>query len=571
MIEVKYLDIPPEIEEKLSFTCENIGENASAEKLTFLEKEPLWATTEYFGWPLDGSRRLLKETESTTLWSRDFSATESGYLGASVLGGAVLNSRSTAVKDGPFLEVVVSEPVTVPGITFEFSPEEDRWCSTVELTVYRGEEMVEKQTLHPDNPRWCYALAESFDRLTVRLLETSVPGCYAKLNRLYLGRVLVYSHGELESVKLVNEADPTLSELTVDTMTVELRDLQERQLLPRKDQRIELYRDGRLLVSYGIESFSRQEKNRYTLRCRSAVGQLEDTFLGGIYENAPIESVLEQILEGLEVQVEECLKDVRISGYLPVCTRRQALQQVAFAAGALVSTRGTRGILLRGIARQVDGSFQTQMLFRDGVVQTDSGVSRLEAVAHKYTPTQTRETLVDGEHFSGENVLLTFDTPHHSYTITGGRITEQGANHIRLTANGAVTVTACTYSHTTVRHIRDLASRGAFSADRIEKVEAATLIHSGNVQALLDRLDGVYALRQTLTQTVVVNGQFAGQRVALTDPFGDMLKGYITEMESNLTPGGQTARITLLGQQASPETEVRYAGMFYAGDQEVAL
>lgn len=568
MIELQYLDIDPSIEKKLTYSAQNVQNTAAVTTLCTGGTAPLYATCEWFGWPLDGHRKLLKDGQMP-LWSQSFSGGRSGCLGAGALGGFTLNSADATLDTPPVVEVQISQACTVPGITFVFSPEEDRWCEKMEITFYRGQTVVHSAIVYPDAPRWILpAPGYSFDRLTVRLLETDTPGAYAKLRGLYLGRALVFSHRETESVRLINEADPTLDTLTVDTMTVDVQDLQQWGLEPQKDQTMELYRDGQLLASHRIENCSRREKHRYTIRCRSLVGQLEGTFLGGMYENMPLETLLSKILKNVEFEVEAPLKQTKISGYLPVCTCRQALQQVAFAVGAVVSTRGTRGVRLCRVSDRVSGVFLAEDQFRDGGVETAAGVSRVEVVAHKYTPTREEVTLIDGEYYKGSDILLTFTEPYHSYQLSGGTILAQGVNYVRLSASGEITLKACTYRHTMVHHSR---SYDPDYGDQVRKVEQATLIHDGNVHQVLDRLGQVYAFRQTLNQTMVVTDQYAGQQVALTDPFGGMMKGYITAMECELTPGGQTAWITLLGQRQTPEIAVGYAGMLYAGEKEEML
>lgn len=571
MIEVQYLDVAPEIEKKMTIRTDGATHRTDPALLTKLGTDPAVASFELFGWPLDGSRKLLGRGEKTPVWSDTMGGVWSGCLGVGALQFMSLGSENTDLLYPTTVTVEINEVCTVPMITLVFAPEEGHWCSKVAINLYREETVVLERMEYPDAPYWTVPVAGvEFDQVEILLIATDTPGRMCKLSRLYLGQVLAFSHGELESVRLVNEADPTLDALTVDTMTVELRDLQKRGLSPRENQRMELYRDGKLLASHRIESCTRQEKHRYTFRCRSLVGQLEDTFYGGMYDGVSLETVLAQILQGIEYQIDTPLRNTEITGYLPVCTRREALQQVAFAVGAMVSTQGVRGIRLCCVPGYVSSHLLPGSVFQGGEVETAPGVSCVEVVAHQYAPLQEREILMENEYMDGDDISVFFDAPHHSYEIQGGRVVGYGVNYVRLRASGNVTLTACPYRHTTVRHSRNFSPTEGVSRDQVRKVEEATLIHSGNVRELLDRLGEIYALQQTLTQTVVVDGQIAGEQVAMSDPFGDVLKGYITAMESELTPGGQTARITLLGQHVSPELSLEYAGMLYAGE-EVSL
>ena len=148
------------------------------------------------------------------------------------------------------------------------------------------------------------------------------------------------------------------------------------------------------------------------------------------------------------------------------------------------------------------------------------------------------------ETLCGEGILLTFSEPHHSYEVTGGTLLEQGVNHIVITANGPVTVSAGTYRHNTMRHTRTLSSVG-----QVRKVEDATLIGQDNVEALLDRLANVYSMDQTLRQSIVSEGQSAGGYVETEDPWGNQFRGYITQVQNELTPAGRTAKVTVAGKR----------------------
>lgn len=119
--------------------------------------------------------------------------------------------------------------------------------------------------------------------------------------------------------------------------------------------------------------------------------------------------------------------------------------------------------------------------------------------------------------------------------------------------------------HSQMRCIRSTGGEG----DRVQKVENATLIHSGNVQKITDRLLKLCTLQQTLEQDAVVEDQRVGQRVVMCTPWSENMHGYITAMHSTFTQGGHTAAVTVLGTLQLPEEENLFAGEFYSGIWEV--
>ena len=128
---------------------------------------------------------------------------------------------------------------------------------------------------------------------------------------------------------------------------------------------------------------------------------------------------------------------------------------------------------------------------------------------------------------------------------------ETGENWVRIylrDGNCYVTVTGKKYNHTSVmwEQRNDELPAGQ---EKVVRVDSATLIHSGNVEAALDRLAAYYQLRDTLTQTVVITNQKVGDMVESANPWGSITAGYITSMESEFTGSGHTAAITIRGSE----------------------
>ena len=558
-LEIKYLDTPPGAQQAMTVAATQVSSMTSLPQVATGERGGPWATLEPFGWPLDGSRNLLPDAPVMGYWSSGVSESAGGILGVNRLGALVLGAQQGTgnFAQMPVIDLTFPEKYTATGITFTFSPEAE-WCSEMQVQWYCDEELLAQTTAYPDAPRWTLVqLVESFNRIRVTLYKTNIPGHFAKVQMIEIGQTTVFGNDELTGVCLINEIDPTLSQLSVDTMTVEIQDKEERPLAPQENQRMELYRitEGvsQLLAAHYITKSSRQAKRHYSVSCQSAIGLLEDTFLGGMYKNATADSVIAAILGEQPYDIGP-FKDGVISGYLPVCTRREALQQVAFVLGAAVSTQGTGKIVFEELfVEDTPQFFEDKDIFFGGSMDTTPRVSKVEAVAHSYAASQETETLVSGEAFDGENILLTFANPHHSYTLAGGTLVETGANYAVITARGEVTLKAKTYTHNTVRYTKVNPAATAAEQSNVQTVEDVTLVHSGNVNGILDRLFRFVNLQQTLQQEAVITTQRAGQKIVSADPWGGSFEGYITRVESNLTQGGHTASVRMLGSRKEAE------------------
>ena len=564
-IEIRYLDISPGSQELLRVEGANISEFCDPMLLLAGTREGNWASLESGGWPLDGSRALPDFEEKPAYLSTCTAGISSGALGGANLGSLQLGKENYAFEMPFGVELMVSELQSTRGLSFRFDRVSKSWCNAMLIQWFGGDTLLAEEMVYPDGPNFTvHRCVEGFNRIVLTFYSMNRAGALLHLRQVLLGRELVFSGGELRKVELVNEADPSLSRLTADTMTVTLCDDKNRELAPRQNQKMELYRDGKLLASHGIQTCSRQD-DQYTFRCQSVIGQLEETFLGGIYQGETAKWVLDQVLEGLAYEIDPALQGSFLTGYLPVCTRREALQQIAFAIGGVVSTIGTSGIRIAAIPSLVTGCFMPENVFCGGSLRTTPQPARVEVVAHSYKTSDQVQTLLDAEDIGTERILLTFPQPHWDYTVTGGTITRQGANFVEIIPDGRVTLKAKTYLHSQMRCIRSTGGEG----DRVQKVENATLIHSGNVQKITDRLLKLCTLQQTLEQDAVVEDQRVGQRVVMGTPWTENMHGYITAMHSTFTQGGHTAAVTVLGTLQLPEEENLFAGEFYSGIWEV--
>lgn len=510
-----------------------------------------YAVAERGGWPLDGSRILMPEQPPGYVWSQQ---------------------RSDAAGQLPqpvVLTFQLSEPVSTTGLTFTFWPAGGQWCSRVRVSWYNATVLLRQSLVYPDSARWVLQqTVEGFDKLRIELLDTNQPEQFAKLEKLELGQVWLFDEADLISAELVNEIDPMLSELTVDTMQVKVHVPDGVTLLPQENQRLVLYREDDPLATHYITGSSRESRNVYTLQAHSPIGLLEDQFLGGMYLGMRIDDLLKLILGTQPFVLEKGLLQTYLYGYLPVCTRREALQQVALAAGAVVTTMGDGVCRIRPVAQAVEGVFPAGDIFLGATVTTRPRYSRVEVAAHSYTRGEQLHVLLDQEPVYGTQ-MFTFDAPYHDYFLTGGQIVESDVNYICIEAQGLVTLQGREYLHTVQMYGKSDPRAVDMERENVLKVTDATLVTGRNAQAVLQQLYATAQLRQTMEMEAVIRGQKAGQKITAVTPWDSQTQGYITAMESRLTPKGQVASIKLVGMERPAQIACRYSGQIQSGDQEV--
>lgn len=530
-LSVKYIDVPVGAQEAALVSSDSAQPFGTADQLITGATDIPYATLEPGSWSLDGTRELLQDNASSIgWWSKERTEDDRRFV------------------NPPVITISFPEPYTSTGMTFIFWPSMDHWCSEIYVSWYNGNTLLLDSVFYPDGAKWILNQAvESFDKITIELRETNKHGEFAKIQQIQIGHVVIFLQDEIVKVSLLNEVDHSLCELSADTMKIELRDKRNRSLLPQKNQEMQLFRNDEQIASQFISNSSREEQHYYTFHCQSAIGLLEDDFMGGIYNAYPVEAILADVMEEVSYLTDESFSGQTVTGYLPVCTRREALQQIAFAIGAVVSTQGDGVVRLSPLNMGIMSELTEANIFAGAKVTRHAQTAAVQIYSHSYAAGTEAETLIDNETITGSNNVFVFLEPHHSYVITGGTIEDSGVNWVKITANGKVTLTGQKYIHSTSVRTQKNPLATAAEKSNVITVDNATLIHSGNVQNVLNRMYDAQKLKYQLQENVVVFGQKAGHVVSSVNPWDTKTVGYITSMENEFTNSGHTANITIQG------------------------
>lgn len=550
-LNINYIDAPEGAQEKAVASGVHGNSLSDPALVTSGAADIPYATLEPGIWKLDGTMRILPNDPHPGWWSVERSGADGRFWA------------------NPVITITFPTPYASTGFTFTFSPSTGQWCSEIQVRWYSSQTLIINKTYYPSGPVWeLDETVDSFDRVEIELLKTNNPEQFAKIQRVEIGRTVLLGAKELTTVRLVNDLDPTLCTLPVDTMAFEMHDPQGRSFMPQENQRIELIQNGKVRAVHYIKTSTRKSEKDYSIRCQSSIGLLNDDFLGGLYQEKPVKKLLTEILGGWEYDLDPIFDKKTVSGYIPVCTQREALQQVAFAIGAMVTTQDSSKIRLLSVPSSVSAKFAENDIIIGGSVKTASRYARVEIYSHAYIKSDDIEKILSEEEVNGTDILFTFSYPHYNYEITGGKITSYGDNWVRITASGLVTLSAKTYTHNTRAYIKRNPEATAKERGNYISIQEATLIHSGNAQEAVERLYAAVQRRQTVSQQVVVSSQKAGQIASSRTPWGTFTRGFISSMDSTITQTGRVADIQIQGIEVKLESVWLYAGEIYSGGQE---
>lgn len=553
----------------------NLGRDLLLESVPSQNK---YGTLESEQWLMDGSFSFFPEVPEQYFWG---------------LWSATQSDKSGVFADPPVLDITFTQDHSSSGLTLHFySPTED-WASRVKIQWF-GQDggLISTALFYPNSvDYYCAKKVENYRRIRIYFLETNRPGRYLKLAGIDYGVYLHFSGHEIVEAHVLEECDPISSEISINTLNVSLYNKEGRfsilnpegyfDVLQHK-QKFTIWEDVKQdarstsSVSYCMGTFylsdwSNSSDTLADFSAVDAIGLLDGSpFDGGIYDTTAAE-LAEAILAGYSYTLDESLAAERVQGYIAAGTRREALQQLAFAIGAVVDC--SRGELIRiaPAPSKASGMITYDRKLQDGSkVTLNPLITAVAVTAHRYLPGESTEELYRDTLDPG-TYRVTFNAPAvvGSLTVTGAELAESGVNLCTLTVaeSGEVCVTGRKYADSTVVLKRTAANLPPNVQDNELTVTDATLVDPSRAEAVAVRVLDHYAQRYEQNFSMVAGDEKLADRLIIQSFGGEMVRGMLTKLEFDLT-GGFLADAKVIGRRLTSNAAA-YAGEIHAGERNL--
>lgn len=293
---------------------------------------------------------------------------------------------------------------------------------------------------------------------------------------------------------------------------------------------MECVSNGSTVVRHFFDSYKQTGKNKYTLYGLSVIGVLASKkHYGGMYTNTPVSTVLADILSGYNYSVDASIADLTVTGYLPISTKRDNLQQVLFAIGATISTNADGSLQIYSMSNVVTSTLNKSKCFMDGNVQLSNPVTGVQLTEHNYFESSEVVTLYDSGIYGTETIE--FSEPYHDLVVSGATLVESGVNYAVITGNGAATLTGKKYTHVT-----RVVTAADSKSGNIKQVDSAYLANPAVAQSLADRVFDYLKNNVTISQDILFEQERAGDVVSIIDPYTDkMVTACTKELDISLS------------------------------------
>lgn len=414
------------------------------------------------------------ETENMGLWSNSISGADGTFETPIVL---------TLESNGQY---------SSQGFTFTFDTYNTIFCNHLKIQWYRNGEQIESAEFQPDSAFYfCRKQVQNYDKLNITFYSMNMPYNRLKLRTIDYGYGTFFYGDELKNVKVIQDIDPISTEISVNTVDFTLQSKSDMEYSFQSKQPLDVYFNGNLIATTFVTASKRKAKNQWDVNSEDYIGMLEKiTFLGGMYTNQNVTDLLTNIFQqaNVSVQIHSDFQNVVISGYIPICTCREALRQICFAIGAVADTSYSNSVKIYALSSEISQIATLDRIMQGQNFDNGERVTEVKLTQHTYVQTNEETEVYKAEESgTGENIFVSFSEPLHSLYIEHGTIQSSGANYAVIHAEAQCVLHGKRYEdHTVVKAIRNptvLAS----DLENVAEITAATLISQLNADSILQK------------------------------------------------------------------------------------
>lgn len=529
-----------------------------------------FASFEQDYWLLDGSFKFIPD---------DTSDLHVGYV-----------SQSMSDADGDFstppeLTITFDAEYDSDGLTLYFNRFVDVWATSIQVIYYDAADVVLSNETYL-NDQWYFSTfepIEGFKKIVVKFLSTNTPYRYLRLSDIYYGNQLVFSDETVISASVVEELDPISKALPIGTIEAKLKTDENFSLFDQggdygdisEQQPVKVYEtiDGvlNLIGKYYMDTWKSPSESELEISAVDIIGVLDLNSFPGWFQLSPgenLEDLIEDLLDpfGIPYEVDSEIATSKIYGWIPPGTYREALQQVCFAAGAMVVCSRSNGVLIKpsripydettygyydyeygsGSGGNYDNEITEDVIIAGQQVELTQQVTGIELTTHDYASGSDSEEIFNDSLDPG-TYTFTFSEPMESITVTGASKDSDGPNFVTVTVSvaGTVEITGTPYVDTE-RVLTFSETVSEYVKPNIISVTEATLVNSGNGSQVLSRLASYFRQRYRSRVGLILPENQAGDVVLIDTIHDRQLRSAIEKMNLDLA-GGFNAKAELLG------------------------
>jgi len=229
------------------------------------------------------------------------------------------------------------------------------------------------------------------------------------------------------------------------------------------------------------------------------------------------------------IEYADGIEDLKVTGWLQVHTKREALYQVLLALGLSMKSSTDGKYIIGGLVDSVAGEISDSSIYMSGSETKVPKTRNIYLTEHIYQTGSENKVVFDNtETADSSSSIAVFDNAPIQDTPVGNGITITAFNCNAAVISGYGTITATPYVHSEKIHSEKISSD---LDGRDVSVRDVTLVTYMNAENVMDRLKAYYNNAVSIVRnSIVYHGESCGNKYSFTDPFGDAISGFLTKV-----------------------------------------
>ena len=224
---------------------------------------------------------------------------------------------------------------------------------------------------------------------------------------------------------------------------------------------------------------------------------------------------------------------IPVYGWLPVCTKREALHQLLFSTGVALRKTDDGRNLFTALSDSAPESIPQADLYDSGSVESADHINEIEIYEHYY-----QNKAISQEIYRSEGALDSNRIVVYTGGIASGRIVNHGfSDVVDFNCNAAIvkgTGYLTSYYYNTSESVRTR-KIGDYTDGKSVSVSDASLVTLSNSELILDRLAALYSGAYKVENEIVLAGEHCGQFYSFNSPFKEAVTGFLIKISSALS------------------------------------
>lgn len=507
-------------------------------------------------------------------------------------------SNENCIFDDVWVEGNLGGEYNFIGVTLDFGR---FYPKKVMVEYYKGNiKMLYKEVDEIENT-WVYfdMRANEIDRVKVIFKESWAPYQYANLQEFLLGNVIEWNSDDVVSSNLQEETDiiskvvpnDTLS-LTVYSKTDDFNLLNPRSsyayLLPNQrfklkeiiyeidDETQEIKSMNEInMGEFYLDTWESLGDKQIKFSLVSPLAQLDKTQFkkSRMYSGSNLDSaykILEEIFADADwddYEIDESLRTVYLKGYIPVCTHKQAIHEVAFASGSMVYDNRSNKIVVEPFNPSSVQEISQTSIFDPVKVQRKESVTGITVDVHNFEIKSEREQVFKGYLEKGKREII-FSSPCRNLQSGSANVSilESGVNYavLRVLSSGEYVLTGQKYEDKSYKYTKEITDGISVKKNNID-ISKNNLINPNNVLDLTEKWSSYFKMYNlSIEFKFISNGQRTGQNISFKDSDNRVFTGAFVRQNIDIGKGFLSS-CYLIGYQ---ETELLSENPLFAGNDE---